>query len=153
MLRQAAASLLSFYRLFLFLGTRSTTKMITAAAIARAMISPVKRKPFSSRSSIRVLPVESGVVVISGFIMEDDSGILLVLGACVLAGDVVSGLSIVVMGAVASVTVGAVASVTAGAVVWAQTAVVSEKRSARRTKNESKRNPLSFDMTTDPFGV
>ena len=145
MLRQAAASLLSFYRLFLFLGTRSTTKMITAAAIARAMISPVKRKPFSSRSSIRVLPVESGVVVISGFIMEDDSGILLVLGACVLAGDVVSGLSIVVMGAVASVT--------AGAVVWAQTAVVSEKRSARRTKNESKRNPLSFDMTTDPFVV
>ena len=116
--------------------------------MARAMISPVKRKPFSSRSSINVSPVVSGVVVRSGFSIEDDSGILVVIGALVggvvvVSGDVPRGPSVL--------EIGAVPSVAAGAELSANTAVVSEKRSIRRTKNESKRNPLGFDMATIPF--
>ena len=98
-----------YYRLFLFLGTKRITKMITAAAMARAMRSPVKRKPFSSRSSINVSPVLSGVVVRSGFSIEDDSGILVgVIGALVVVSGVVpSGPSVLEIGAVPSVTAGA----------------------------------------------
>ena len=118
--------------------------------MASAMISPVKRKPFCSRSSIKVSPVVSGVVVRSGLSIEDDSGILVVIGAVVGGAVVVSG---VVPNGPSPLVIGAVPFVTAGADVSANTAVVSEKRSMRRTRNESKRNPLALDMTIGPFMV
>ena len=113
--------------------------------MARAMISPVKRKLFCSRSSIMVSPVVSGVVVRSGSSRVDRAGTLVVVvGALVVVSGVVPrGPSVL--------EIGAVPSVAAGAVVSASTVVVNEKRSMRRTKNESKRNPLDFDMATIPF--
>ena len=97
-----------------------------------------------------VSPVLSGVVVRSGFSMEDDSGILVdVVGAVgggvtVVSGVVPRGPSVLEIGAVPFVTAGAVS---------AKTDIPSEKSSKRRTKNESKRNPLGCDMAIFPFAL
>ena len=149
MLRFAAAFLRVYYRLFLFLGTRSTTKMITAAAMARAMRSPVKRKPFSLRSSINVSPVDSGVVVMWGSSIEDDSGIFVVVIGAVVGG--VTVVSSAVPRGPSVLEMAAVPLVAAGEVVPAKTVVPNDTSKIRRTKNESKRNPLACDMVTDPF--